>query len=60
MINEVIAALVRRLWGQKIKAEAEQKAREIDQRAGDYVAMRYTRGNVAIQQGRFDIGKPKS
>lgn len=53
MFEKLIDIFVRRLYGDRLWKEAEKRSEQNDAEAGRYAAARYTRGNIAIQQGRY-------
>lgn len=54
MIDKLLELLTRALYEKNLRKEVEETIARDKETAGDYVAARYTRGNVAIQQGRFN------
>ena len=59
MLNRIIEILVKKIYGKSLREEAQKRSDKNDTDAGRYAAARYTRGNIAIQQGRFTNGTPK-
>lgn len=54
MLDSVLTRIVKFFHSKSLKKRAVEISKQHEDDAAGHVAARYTRGNVAIQQGRID------